>query len=53
MIRSGHITVTILDPISTENMTLRDLSGLTEHAHSLIANVADVEATPEPSDSLT
>ena len=52
MIRAGHITVTILDPISTENMTLRDLSGLTEHAHSLIAKVADVEATPEPSDSL-
>lgn len=51
MIRSGHITVTILDPISTENMTLRDLGGLTEQAYSMIANVADVETAPESSDS--
>ena len=53
MIRPGRITVTILEPISTENMTLRDLGGLTEQAHSTIAKVADVEATPEPSDSRT
>lgn len=53
MIRPGHITVTILDPISTENMKLRDLGGLTEQARSVIAEVADVEAAAEPSDSRT
>ncbi len=53
IIRPGHITVTILDPISTENMTLRDLGGLTEQAHALIAKVADPEAAAEPSDSRT
>ncbi len=53
MIRPGHITVTIMDPISTENMTLRDLGGLTEQAFSVIAKVADVEAPAEPIDSRT
>lgn len=53
MIRPGHITVTIMDPVSTENMTLRDLGDLTKQAYSLIANVADAKAIPEPSDSRT
>ncbi len=53
MIRPGHITVTILDPVSTENMTLRDLGGLTNQAFSAIARVADIEATAEPSDNRT
>jgi len=53
IIRPGHITVTIMDPISTDNMTLRDLGDLTEQAYSLIASVADTRAIREPSDSRT
>ena len=53
MIRPGNITVTIMDPIPTDNMTLRDLGDLTEQAYSLIASVADTRAVREPTDSRT
>lgn len=53
IIRPGHITVTIMDPVSTENMTLRDIGDLSKQAFSAIAKVADPEAAAEPSDSLT
>ncbi len=37
MVRSGHVTVRVLPPLSTEGMTLKDRGKLTEQMHGLIA----------------
>lgn len=41
LIRPGRIRVTILDPISTEGLTLRDLDGLSKEAYARIAEVVE------------
>ena len=43
LMRSGSVKVTVMEPISTEGLNLRDIDGLRNQAFAMIAGVVEAE----------